>query len=39
MAKGILESSLEIYTENGQPFPMPAVLENGQPYVEIDFNY
>lgn len=36
MAKDVLESSVEIYIEKGQSFPMPSDIKDGQPYIEID---
>jgi antitoxin HicB len=38
MAKDVLESSVEIYIEKGQPFPMPSDINDGQPYIEIDLD-
>ncbi|MFA6040940.1 MAG: type II toxin-antitoxin system HicB family antitoxin [Methylophilus sp.] len=38
MAKDVLESSVEIYIEKGQPFPMPSDIKDGQPYIEIELD-
>ncbi len=35
MAKDVLESSVEIYIEKSQPFPMPSDIKDGQPFVQI----